>query len=239
MKAGAFDSLNKNRAQTFGAVEALTRHSQATHESRGSNQNSLFGDDTAQRRPPLPKVPDWAPMERLQNEFAAIGFYLSSHPLAAYERSLERLRVTRAADLQALLHARRARPHQARRHRHRPPGAHLGQGQPLRLRAVLGSVRRLRAHRLQRASGQQAQSPGTGAGGPGLGRRAARRRAGEAHGADGGEARGCRRQRRRRPAHRAVRSRGARAVAQGAGRQARPQPRHAGRADAATTSRPR
>src|SRR6185312_16051884 len=103
VKAGAFDSLNKNRAQTFGAVEALSRHSQATHESRGSNQNSLFGDDTAQRRPPLPKVPDWAPMERLQNEFAAIGFYLSSHPLAAYERSLERLRVTRAADLPALL----------------------------------------------------------------------------------------------------------------------------------------
>jgi len=103
VKAGAFDSLNKNRAQTFGAVEALTRHSQATHQSRGSDQNSLFGDDTAQRRPPLPKVPDWAPMERLQNEFSAIGFYLSSHPLAAYERSLERLRVTRAADLQALL----------------------------------------------------------------------------------------------------------------------------------------
>jgi DNA polymerase-3 subunit alpha len=103
VKAGAFDSLNKNRAQTFGAVEALTRHSQATHESRASSQNSLFGDDTAQRRPQLPKVPDWAPMERLQNEFAAIGFYLSSHPLAAYERSLERLRVTRAADLQALL----------------------------------------------------------------------------------------------------------------------------------------
>ena len=103
VKAGAFDSLNQNRAQTFGAVEALTRHSQATHESRGSNQNSLFGDDTAQRRPQLPKMPDWAPMERLQNEFGAIGFYLSSHPLAAYERSLLRLGVCRAADLTALL----------------------------------------------------------------------------------------------------------------------------------------
>ena len=103
VRAGAFDSLNKNRAQTFAAVEALTRHSQATHESRGSDQNNLFGDDTAQRRPQLPKVPDWAPMERLQHEFAAIGFYLSSHPLAAYERSLQRLGVCRAADLPALL----------------------------------------------------------------------------------------------------------------------------------------
>jgi DNA polymerase-3 subunit alpha len=96
VKAGAFDTLNRNRAQTFGAIEALLRHSQATHESRVSNQNSLFGDDTAQRRPQLPKVPDWAPMERLQQEFSAIGFYLSSHPLAAYEVSLKRLGVTRA-----------------------------------------------------------------------------------------------------------------------------------------------
>jgi DNA polymerase-3 subunit alpha len=103
VKAGAFDTLNKNRAQTFGAIEALLRHSAATHESRVSNQNSLFGDDTAQRRPQLPKVPDWAPMERLQQEFSAIGFYLSSHPLAQYEVSLKRLGVTRAADLPALL----------------------------------------------------------------------------------------------------------------------------------------
>jgi len=103
VKAGAFDTLNKNRAQTFGAVEALLKHSQATHESRGSNQGGLFGDDTAQRRPTLPKVPDWAPMERLQQEFSAIGFYLSSHPLAAYDVSLKRLGVTRAADLPLLL----------------------------------------------------------------------------------------------------------------------------------------
>ncbi|MFO1080707.1 MAG: DNA polymerase III subunit alpha [Reyranellaceae bacterium] len=103
IKAGAFDSLNKNRAQTLAAVESLSRHSQAIHEARASNQNSLFGDDTAQRRPTLPKVPDWSPMEKLQNEFSAIGFYLSSHPLAAYERSLQRLGVCRAADLAAVL----------------------------------------------------------------------------------------------------------------------------------------
>ena len=103
VKAGAFDAINPNRAQTFAPIEALIRHSQATHEAKGSNQNSLFGDDSAQRRPQLPKMPDWAPMERLQNEFAAIGFYLSSHPLAAYEKSLQRLGVCRSADLVALL----------------------------------------------------------------------------------------------------------------------------------------
>jgi DNA polymerase-3 subunit alpha len=102
-KAGAFDTLNPNRAQTFAAIESLTRHSQATHEARSSNQVGLFGDDTKQRRPQLAKISDWGSMERLQNEFAAIGFYLSSHPLAAYERSLARLGVSRAADLAALL----------------------------------------------------------------------------------------------------------------------------------------
>ncbi|MBX3500947.1 MAG: DNA polymerase III subunit alpha [Alphaproteobacteria bacterium] len=103
VKAGVFDSLNANRAQTFAMIEPLIRHSQATHEARGSSQDSLFGDDTKQRRPPLPKLPDWPAMERLQNEFGAIGFYLSSHPLAAYARSLARLGVSRAADLPAML----------------------------------------------------------------------------------------------------------------------------------------
>jgi DNA polymerase-3 subunit alpha len=103
VRAGALDSLNANRAQTFLAIESLIRHSGATHESRRSDQAALFGDDTAARRPPLPKEADWPAMERLNHELAAIGFYFSSHPLAAYGRSLERLGVTRAADLPAKL----------------------------------------------------------------------------------------------------------------------------------------
>ncbi|MBM3645169.1 MAG: DNA polymerase III subunit alpha [Alphaproteobacteria bacterium] len=103
VRAGAFDSLNANRAQTFAAIEALIRHAQSVQDAKSSSQDSLFGDDTAQRRPTLGKTPDWAPMERLQGEFQAIGFYMSSHPLASYEQSLKRLGVSRAADLQAML----------------------------------------------------------------------------------------------------------------------------------------
>jgi len=103
VRAGALDSLNANRGQTFQVIESLIKHSNATRESRTSDQAALFGDDTAARRPPLPKVPDWSAMERLDQEMAAIGFYFSSHPLAAYGRSLERLGVTRSADLPARL----------------------------------------------------------------------------------------------------------------------------------------
>jgi DNA polymerase-3 subunit alpha len=50
----------------------------------------------------LPAVQDWPPVERLQHEFDAIGFYLSSHPLDAYGKSLERVGVVRFADLPGL-----------------------------------------------------------------------------------------------------------------------------------------
>jgi DNA polymerase-3 subunit alpha len=42
---------------------------------------------------------DWPVHERLSEEFAAIGFYLSGHPLDSYEQALKRIGVRRYADL--------------------------------------------------------------------------------------------------------------------------------------------
>jgi DNA polymerase III subunit alpha len=99
-KAGAFDALNPNRAQTFAAAELLLRHAAATTEERVSRQVNLFGADAASVGGlALPAVPDWLAVEKLQQEFDAIGFYLTAHPLEAYGKSLERLGVVRAADL--------------------------------------------------------------------------------------------------------------------------------------------
>jgi DNA polymerase III subunit alpha len=50
-------------------------------------------------------VEDWPAMERLQNEFDAIGFYLSSHPLDAYGKSLDRIGIVRITDLASRLAA--------------------------------------------------------------------------------------------------------------------------------------
>jgi DNA polymerase III subunit alpha len=106
-KAGAFDSLNPNRAQTFAAAEQLLRQASLAAEERESPQESLFGklDPSFAPRPTLPLVTDWPPVERLQHEFAAIGFYLSSHPLDPYGKSLERAGVIRFAELPAGLAA--------------------------------------------------------------------------------------------------------------------------------------
>ena len=106
-KAGAFDPLNPNRAQTLAASELLLRQASRAAEERGSRQESLFGgiDSGFAERPSLPVVPDWPPVERLQNEFDAIGFYLSSHPLDPYGKSLERAGILAFANLPAALAA--------------------------------------------------------------------------------------------------------------------------------------
>ncbi len=105
--AGAFDSINPNRRQVHDSVEQMLRQAQATHESRGSNQSSMFAE-TTQVRLTLPPLQDWLPMERLQHEFAAIGFYLSAHPLDSFGASLKRLDVVSFADLPRWLKAKGA-----------------------------------------------------------------------------------------------------------------------------------
>jgi DNA polymerase-3 subunit alpha len=106
-KAGAFECLNPNRAQTFAAAETLLRQASRAAEERDSRQESLFGgiDSGFAARPSLPVVADWPPVERLQFEFDAIGFYLSSHPLDPYGKSLERAGILRYGDLPAALAA--------------------------------------------------------------------------------------------------------------------------------------
>src|SRR4029077_11770589 len=106
-KAGAFDSLNPNRAQTFASAELLLRQASLAAEERDSRQESLFGklDPSLVPRPALPVLADWPSVEKLQNEFAAIGFYLSSHPLDPHGKSLTRTGVIRFAELPAGLAA--------------------------------------------------------------------------------------------------------------------------------------
>jgi DNA polymerase-3 subunit alpha len=106
-KAGALAALNPNRAQTLAAADLLLRQASRAAEERVSRQESLFGgiDPAFVERPLLPVVEDWPPVEKLQHEFDAIGFYLSSHPLDPYGKSLERAGILRYAELPAALAA--------------------------------------------------------------------------------------------------------------------------------------
>ena len=108
VRAGAFDAIDANRQRVFAAVETLLRHANTAAADRVSQQTSLFGSGAGARvpEPALPEIADWTAGERLQQEFDAIGFYLSAHPLDVYGKSLARLGVVRAVELPRLLAGR-------------------------------------------------------------------------------------------------------------------------------------
>ncbi|HUJ37823.1 MAG TPA: DNA polymerase III subunit alpha, partial [Hyphomicrobium sp.] len=108
--AGAFDALEGNRALVHANVDQIMELGQRMEQEKAEGQADFFsmgaappGKESAagaalQLRPAQP----WTPMERLSHEFEAVGFYLSGHPLDAYERVLQKLGVKRYVDFEAL-----------------------------------------------------------------------------------------------------------------------------------------
>ncbi len=98
-RAGGFDALDANRRRVLESLDALVAFSAATREEAASNQSSLFGEGgDGLPNPRLPSPEDWLPTERLKEEHAAVGFYLSGHPLDDYLAPLKRKKVLTYAD---------------------------------------------------------------------------------------------------------------------------------------------
>ncbi len=99
IKAGAFDSIDKNRGKLFANIDTIISHIGAATELKTSSQSSLFGTEELQAKVKLADKPDWPELERLQLEAEAIGFYLSAHPLDSYAKGMERLGVKKCSEV--------------------------------------------------------------------------------------------------------------------------------------------
>lgn len=102
VQAGAFDSFGYNRASLYEAAEYIIRRSQRHNEDVRSAQTSLFGGALASAvdEPMLiPDILEWMPLEKLQREFSAIGFYLSSHPVDNFKDWLDQRNYVTYADV--------------------------------------------------------------------------------------------------------------------------------------------
>ncbi|PUE36488.1 DNA polymerase III subunit alpha [Limnohabitans sp. Hippo4] len=92
VKAGAFDSLQRNRAALAASIDRAFEFSNATVAN--ANQGGLFdmmGDDahgSSTQEPDLVDVLPWGVKEQLTNEKTAVGFYLSGHLFDAVEREV-------------------------------------------------------------------------------------------------------------------------------------------------------
>jgi len=98
-RAGAFDTIHPNRAEVFASADTLVGHGQALAADRAEGKVSLFGEDlSGGHRPRLTRAEPWTPTERLDEELAAVGFYLSGHPLDDMVEALRRKRTDLLTD---------------------------------------------------------------------------------------------------------------------------------------------
>ena len=94
VKAGAFDSIFKNRKVLYDNIPNIIQNSKTIHENRINNQSSLFLEDNHKISYLMTdKDSSWSSDETLSKEFESVGFYLSNHPLKDYESILEQYQV--------------------------------------------------------------------------------------------------------------------------------------------------
>ncbi len=105
--AGAFDSLEPDRANVHGNAEQILALSNRLATNQASGIDDLFGGSGSANKPQLDirRTKRWTPMETLEKEFDAVGFFLSGHPLDEYQSSLEELGVKTFAEFETAAEA--------------------------------------------------------------------------------------------------------------------------------------
>jgi DNA polymerase III subunit alpha len=98
IQSGALDALGGHRAQLIAALDAAISEAGLKQEEASIGQGSLFGDlgpaaptvdGQAKHGPTLPNTPVWSDSERLTQEKAILGFYISGHPLEPFRTECE------------------------------------------------------------------------------------------------------------------------------------------------------
>ncbi len=93
IKCGAFDSTGIYRSQAIAVLDKVLDMAGKTHKDRRNGQLSFFDDAHADESfketfREVPDIPEWPEHELLSSEKEMLGFYITKHPLARFERLL-------------------------------------------------------------------------------------------------------------------------------------------------------
>ncbi len=100
VNAGAFDQLVPRREQAFAVIDQIIGTAQRLSTDKSAGITDMFASDSPEPvRLPV-QFDAWTLTQRLEREFAAVGFHLSAHPLDIYADLFERLRVQRWMDFE-------------------------------------------------------------------------------------------------------------------------------------------
>ncbi len=103
IKAGAFDSTGAMRRALMEVLEQAIEGGQSMQRDQRAGQLNMFGQftdnaDGAPERPPI-GTQEWSDSEMLAYEKAALGFYITKHPLTQYEEVVRRFGTGDTSDL--------------------------------------------------------------------------------------------------------------------------------------------
>ncbi|MDD5987100.1 MAG: DNA polymerase III subunit alpha [Eubacteriales bacterium] len=104
IRAGAFDSMNKNRAQYLAVYEGLIESAQSRAKKNIKGQMSLFTTNSEVMEAEgtgaaLPKVANFSREMLSMMEKEMLGVYLTDHPLNDYREIIDRCTTLNSADL--------------------------------------------------------------------------------------------------------------------------------------------
>ncbi|RED56600.1 DNA polymerase III subunit alpha [Cohnella lupini] len=100
VQAGALESLPGHRSQQLAALEPTLAAAASWRKEREELQIELFDfAESPNWNVDLPAVPPYTQTQMLELERELMGFYLSGHPLDAFDGLMEELRIERLVDI--------------------------------------------------------------------------------------------------------------------------------------------
>ena len=104
IRSGAFRSLGIKRSIAMEALDPLLEWAEKAKQSKKSPMVSLFKEFSVdpETPPPLPELPEWDERTLLKEEREALGFYLTSHPMANYGDLIQKLSTKTTGEIDSI-----------------------------------------------------------------------------------------------------------------------------------------
>ena len=104
IKAGACDSMGKSRAALMAGVDQALEEAQQRQRDKSRGQLTFFealkgAQPSSPSRPAMGMMREWPESQKLAFEKTLLGFYVSGHPLARFEKTLQAFATTTSRQL--------------------------------------------------------------------------------------------------------------------------------------------
>jgi len=102
IKCGAYDSLGFKRSQMFAMLQRAMDMANTIQKERSMGQMLLFSDQAEVVNNEVPNIKEWPEGQLLHFEKEILGFYITGHPLARYEKLLQEYSTADSSKLKEL-----------------------------------------------------------------------------------------------------------------------------------------